>query len=148
MKAMLLLAALLPLAAKAQSVEECPQDYRTMAASVAEPWENNTLTFAEGAVRLAVMDVIEPAAASYYLLVLSPPYNEVGDRQCRLIGGAELGFGRIDLMAATASYDAQTGLGLDVPVQIYNGETADYDDWTLSLTINQQTGDVTARMAD
>ena len=47
--------------ASAQSVEDC--DWRASAQALIEPWEDNTRTFANGDVRLAVTDTIEPAAA-------------------------------------------------------------------------------------
>jgi hypothetical protein len=136
-------------AAVAQTtVEKCKPEFRTVAASVAEPWEENTRTFAKGAIRLVVMDTIEPAVAAYHLLVLAPPYSEVGDRSCRLVSFATQGFGGINLVAANATYDPAKGLGVRVPVRLYNGETADFDQSTLFITINQATGAVVAGLLD
>ena len=40
---------------------------------------------ANGDIRIALIDVGEPAAGGFHLLVLSPPFGELGDRQCRIV---------------------------------------------------------------
>ena len=81
MKALLALAFAAAMAgpAVAQQVRDC--DWLASAWNLAEPWEENTRTFANGAVRLALLDAIEPGAVPFHLLVLSPPWDE------RLQGG-------------------------------------------------------------
>ena len=69
----LVAAALLSGTAVAQEVWEC--DWRNTASSIFEPWEEFTRTFANGAVRIAVIDMVEPGGAPLHLLVLSPPYD-------------------------------------------------------------------------
>lgn len=139
--AALAVAAALP--AAAQNVTEC--NTRASARFLAEPWEENTATFAEGAVRIAVIDMMEPAGAPAYLMVLSPPRNEIGERQCRIIEAEpHFGFYSLDVQNVLADYDPATGLTLRIPVTDYGdgGETP--APFPLTLTINQATGEITA----
>jgi hypothetical protein len=132
-------------AANAAEIEGCG-DWRTQVEAVAEPWESNTRTFANGAIRAVVIDTIEPAAGSFFLVLMHPPLDETGSPYCSLIspaaGGA--GFSGMDLAAAVADYDPASGLSINLPVGLYNEATAGFDDVTLRVTINQSTGDVVA----
>lgn len=129
-------------AAQAQSVSDCIDDFRASAWVLAEPWEANTRTFANGRTRLAIIDAIEPGAAPFHILLLSPPYGELGDRQCRILsydGG--FGFGWATLEGMQASYDPARGLSFVIPVK------APYVDGTepwlgLNVVLNQATGAV------
>lgn len=140
------LALLLPSALAAQTVEPC-DDFRANLQALAEPWEDNSRVFANGDVRLAVIDTIEPAAAAFHLLVLSPPRDELGGRQCRVISlqGAS-GFGSLSLTGLVASYDAKTGLGFQIPAKRYLPDSGDFGPATLSVTVNQASGAITARL--
>ena len=131
----------------AQTVTNCDR-WEANAQNLAEPWENNSRTFANGEVRLAVLDTLEPAAGAFHLLVLSPPYSELGDRQCRVVSATPggIGFAGILFDDMTAGYDPETGLGLDLPVVVYLPETADFQTVGLGLTINQATGDIGAKI--
>ncbi|GGM06492.1 hypothetical protein GCM10011534_30480 [Pseudooceanicola nanhaiensis] len=127
----------------AASVSDCGD--RASARFLAEPWEENTATFAEGEVRLAVLDMKEPAGAPSYLVVLSPPYNEVGDRQCKMVEAQpNYGFYQIDLATVEAEQDAETGLTLRIPVTDYADGWKNPPPFPLTVTINQSTGEVTA----
>lgn len=131
--------------ATAQQVQDC--DARASARNLAEPWDASTRTFASGAIRLAMIDMIEPAGAPFYLLVLSPPYDEIGDRQCRLIEGpGNMGFYSMDLETAEASYDPALGLTVRVPIRLY-GQGDIPRETMLDVLINQATGDISARVA-
>ena len=134
--------ALVPDALRAQAVGEC--DWRAAASAIAEPWERTSRTFAKGAIRLAVLDVIEPAAAAFHLLVLSPPYDEVGGRQCRVVSlDAQMGFAGLTLDGAEAGYDPARGLTVRMrATRWFPGDL--YGDAVLSVTINQASGVVTA----
>ena len=91
--------------------------------------------------RIAVLDTDgEPAGGSYYLLVLSPPYGELGGRQCRVIGYRSIGFGYIDFLAIKTSYDPAKGLTFILPVEVYDG--SNFVPATLSATLNQATGHI------
>ncbi len=139
----LLAAACLSTPALAQSVSEC--DWRSSAAVLAEPWEENTRTYSNGKVRLAVVDTIEPAAGAFHLLILSPPYSEVGDRQCRIISKNDtIGFSGLDLSKIEASYDPARGLLFTLPAGNYNPDTGGSIWHPLSITLNQATGKITA----
>lgn len=139
-----LLALWWPLGAVAQVVTPC--DWQVSAENLAEPWEDNTRTFANGAIRLAVLDTAEPAAAAFHLLVLSPPVDMLGLRQCRVVAmPGPTGFGFLTLQGATAAYDPARGLTVTL-----SGGT--YDDrgqpvaGTVRVTINQATGQITANL--
>jgi hypothetical protein len=113
--------------------------------AVAEPWEANTRTFANGEVRFVVLDTIEPAAGSFHLVILHPPRDELGGPMCTMLSVAEgIGFSSMDLGVATATYDPARGLAISLPVGVYNADTAAFDAQSLSLTINQSTGRVEA----
>jgi len=138
---MVLLLSALP--ATAQHVQPC--DWIARADSIVEPWKDNTRTFANGAVRLALLDVVEPAAGALHLLILSPPHNELGERQCLTLGMSEnIGFSNAEFDTLTADYDASVGLVFEMTVQVFDGE--DYRPAILRFTLNQATGDVHATL--
>lgn len=143
----LVLAAVLvlaPIAAWADTVEPC-RDNRSNAWNLAEPWEVNTRLFAEGKVRLAVIDTIEPAAAAFHLLVLSPPYDELGGRQCRVISfDGQSGFAGMDLAGLVAGYSPAVGLTFEIPVKVFAPETAESVPALLRVTLDQATGEIKA----
>ena len=152
MKYALLFAALLASPAFAQSQDEFSTagviecDETSSAEFIGEPWEKNTVTFADGAIRVAVLDYIEPAAAGYKLLVLSPPYDEVGFRKCRVIEHSEhYGFGLIQLEGHKASYDPKTGLTLTIPIGNYDVDTGGNKMSEMAVRINQSTGEITVK---
>ncbi len=114
--------------------------------AIAEPWEANTRTFANGNVRLVVMDSIEPAAGAFHLVILHPPRDELGSPMCSMVSAEDgLGFGGMDIGPATASYDPARGLTVALPISVYDPEAARfYADKILTVTINQASGLVTA----
>lgn len=132
--------------ATAQTVGQCAPQI-VSAQNLVEPWAETTRTFANGAVRLALLDTVEPAAAAFHLMVLSPPYGELGDRQCRLIGWeAGLGYAGITFDALAAGYDPATGLTFDLPVFGFIPATGDVMPLALRVAVNQANGDVSARI--
>ncbi len=147
MKALILTfaAAVLALPATAQVMTSCDR-WEARADNLAEPWEDMTRTFANGAVRIAVLDTVEPAAGAMHLMILSPPYAELGERQCRMISASGVGFSSISFDALTAAYDPQTGLGFDVPVRIFDAGTADFVGMGLGFTVNQASGVISAKL--
>ncbi len=129
----------------AQSVGEC--DWRASAANLVEPWDEASKSFANGAVRVALLDLIEPGAAAYHLLLLSPPYEVMGDRQCRIISlSPRFGFMGVELEKITAEYDPAKGLTLSLPAARYNPDSVEGDWSLLHITVNQSTGDVAATL--
>jgi hypothetical protein len=139
---LLLLLAAMPWPVAAQTVSEC--DWRTSAQAIAEPWEEMTARFANGAIRLAVLDVLEPAAGAFHLLVLSPPFDELGSRQCRVVSlDNALGFAALSLRGAKASYDPVKGLSVRMNAIRWSGNDQFFDA-PLTVTINQATGAISA----
>jgi hypothetical protein len=118
----------------------------TRADTIAEPWEDNTATYADDQVRIAMLDMVEPAGGALKLLVISPPRNELGLRQCRVVGlDNGLGFYDMNFAAHQASYDPARGLTITLPARHYpvNGDFDGDEGWfQLSVIINQQTGDI------
>ena len=128
-------------AASAQQVSEC--DWRASAQAVVEPWEQNSRSFANGDVRLALLDTIEPGAAAMHILVLSPPYDELGGRQCRVISyGDGFGFAGIDFATLQAGYDPAYGLLFDVHAQVFDPDSGGTRPMALRFTLNQATGGI------
>ncbi|OWU86797.1 hypothetical protein ATO6_05720 [Oceanicola sp. 22II-s10i] len=141
-------AAITAVPAMAADVSEC--DVRGSAQFLAEPWEDNTRTYAQGAIRIAAIDMIEPAGAPFHLLIVSPPTNEIGERQCRIVdrGPGGYGFYALDISAIEASYDPARGLTLYVPAADYPADVSRPEFRTLTVTINQATGRITADYPD
>jgi hypothetical protein len=139
-----LLFALLPLAAPAQSIEPC--DWRAGADGIPEPWADHTRSFANGEVRVALIDRIEPAAGAFYLLILHPPRMALGERRCTLVGfDRGMGYAGLYFDELTAAYDPARGLTLSVPGRLYLPEEEFSNALIVHAIINQATGEVTVR---
>lgn len=145
MKALIAALALLATPAAAQEVVDC--EWQAQAANIAEPWEANTATFANGNVRLAKLDVGEPAFGGFFLLILSPPYGELGERQCRVLTFPETGgFAGIDFERLEAAYDPSVGLMFTVPINLYVGDAVSATPALLRFSLNQATGAISPRI--
>lgn len=134
------------LAQNDQGAKVYPCNDATRADTISEPWEENTATYADGRIRVALLDYAEPAGAAMKLLILSPPHDELGLRQCRIVGWSDsLGFYGIDFAERHADYDPGRGLTLTLPVRRYPTETQGEDGgwFQLGITIDQKTGDIT-----
>ena len=140
------LAALALLAAPAAAQEVLDCDWQAGARNIPEPWEAHTRTFANGQTRLAVLDTVEPAAGAFWLLVLSPPYSELGDRHCAVIGRGGMGFAGIDFGALDAGYDPARGLIFTLPVTVYDDATGGVAPDVLTVVLNQATGRIDTRL--
>ncbi|MXU63960.1 hypothetical protein [Oceanomicrobium pacificus] len=132
--------------ATAQAVTEC--DWRTRAVNLVEPWERFSRSFSNGAVRVALIDTVEPAAAAFHLMIISPPYSEQGDPQCVVIsrnasGG---GFSGAYFEELVSDYDPSVGLTFSLPVQVMNQDATKFFRAQLDLTLNQATGDISGRL--
>ncbi|QYX58275.1 hypothetical protein K1T73_07920 [Roseovarius sp. SCSIO 43702] len=127
----------------AQTVGEC--DWRAGADALVEPWDENTALFSQGKVRIALLDRVEPAAAAFYVLILSPPYNELGERQCRILSRREgMGFAGLSFDTLEADYDPAVGLIFTMQAKEFDG--LDYHPATLRFTVNQATGEIAGRI--
>lgn len=138
------LASCMAMSASAQSVQPC--DWQARADAIVEPWEDNSRTFANGDVRIALLDTIEPAAGAFWLLVLAPPYDELGGRSCYVIGDRAAGFNGLLFDGLEANYDPAQGLVFTVPVFVYDPVYSDSAAFTLRFVVNQARGAVTARL--
>ncbi len=127
--------------ATAQEVHEC--DWRASARNLVEPWGDNMRTFANGHVRLALLDTVEPTAGALHLLVISPPYGVLGEPQCRVISWrGSIGFAGLNFAALEASYDPASGLTFTLPGLIYLPEQGFANSARLSFTLNQASGEI------
>lgn len=145
-KLRLLLPMLLALSTPAAAQVVMPCDWQAGAQNIVEPWEQNTRTFANGNVRLAFLDTIEPAAGYAYLMILSPPLDELGGRQCVVVGYDWMGFAGMDFAGLAADYDPAIGLLFDLPVWTFDPNRATPPRRLLHVTLNQATGAVGARL--
>ena len=131
---------------QAQEVGDC--DWRSSARNVVEPWSENTRTFSNGKTRLALLDTIEPAAGAFHLLIISPPYDELGSPQCKVLSlQGTIGFAGLTFSELEASYDPSTGLTFILPGQVYNPDDGLTAPMFLGLILNQATGLITTDMA-
>lgn len=141
MKILMAIGLILTVTTQAISQQALPCEWQSRANAIVEPWEANTRTFANGDVRLALLDTIEPAAAAYHILVISPPFGEVGDRQCRTISMSEgIGFSGVDFGSLNAIYDPDRGLVFQLDVQRFVPDLGDFLPGTLLFSVNQSTG--------
>ena len=142
--------AALPLAGGAQVVTDC--DWVANPANIAEPWDLHSRTYANGAIRIALLDTGgEPVCCSAHLLILSPSgsgQHEPAYRACHVYSAQPgMGFYGFDIARTTASYDPARGLSLSVPVYHWHQgiETgAPPIEERAELRINQATGEVVA----
>ena len=137
------LLAALAVAAPAVAVTQRGCDtFEANARNLVFPPELSTRSHANGAVRLLWLDTGgEPACCSSHLMVTLPSPEDPGDL-CVLISG-DPGWTHIDLAQARAAYDPATGLTLRMAVGAFDGNRTVAE--TLSVTIDQQSGTVTAR---
>ena len=133
---------------QAQQVEVRPCGDGDRVDTVAEPWESNTATFANGDIRVVLLDMVEPAGGAWKLAVISPPRDELGLRQCRFIGADGIGFYSLDFAARQARYDPQRGLVLTMPATRYTEHAPEGGHYTLVMTINQQTGEIATEVRE
>lgn len=143
-----LIAFLVPLGAAAQVVRDCADAPRHLSAvhAMAEPFADNTRTYANGAIRLVVIDTVEPACCTHHLVVLHPDADGMF-RQCSLVSlgnasGADA-WSFVDLKRARASYDAQLGLKITLPASLYDFNTGGSVPTAFAIRVNQATGRVT-----
>lgn len=114
--------------------------------AIAEPWEANTRRFADGQVRLVVMDTYEPALGALYLMVLFGPMGEEGAdfRTCMLVSNGFLGFPNMTLEGLHAKEIEGMGMIFEVATTFYNPEEDEFEYDTLDVVVNRQTLTVTA----
>ncbi|MDX1782083.1 MAG: hypothetical protein R3256_12280 [Thalassovita sp.] len=139
----ILAAALIGLATGASAQSLLPCDWQASAANIMEPWREHSRTYANGDVRVAILDTVEPAAGSLYVLLLSPPRGDLGERQCRVIGVDEgIGFSRLRFDTLVSRYYPDIGLMFQMPVEIYSDDQDAFLPVTLTFSVNQATGEI------
>ncbi len=134
-----------PLQAGAQTVSPCDGESLDPA-MIVEPWEDQIASYGDGGIRVVLLDSYEPAAVPFRLMVLAPPADESGARRCHMISDGASGFSAVDFAARTSSYDPAKGLTLRFPVSTYDQALAAPRPGHLSVTINQASGEIAARM--
>ncbi len=129
--------------ATGQTVNDC--DWVSSARNLVAPWSQNTRIFANGAIRIALLDAGEPACCSFHLLVLSP--DPEWGQACHVISAQPgMGWVGIGFRDQKASYDAAKGLRVNISVDTYDPDTGTADPanrGTVGIRINQATGQVT-----
>ena len=140
------LACLGPGIASAQSISPC-DDWRSHVLAIAEPWEVNTRTYSGDAVRLVILDVGEPVAGSFRLMILTPPTDANPEgRQCQILSlDADMGFAGLSFDGVTDSTDP-TGLTVVIPARRWMPSTDTYTDATLSVTVVSTDGAIAASL--
>ncbi|NOX39841.1 MAG: hypothetical protein GXP05_04810 [Alphaproteobacteria bacterium] len=141
--ALTLVAASLGSQSGAQQISKC--DARAQAANIAEPWSANSRSFADGDVRLTVLETPGSETAAFRILILTPPRNALGERLCRIISyQREAGFFGVTLSWMGTSYDPLYGLVFDIPVQIFVASTGKNKPARLHLTVDRSIGAIGA----
>lgn len=139
--ALVLLAAL---PAAAQEAVPCQDAYAGSLAGLVEPLEETTRAYANGAVRVLVVAVDEPACCGVFPAVLLPD-PEVGFRTCRLLMVNDgQGFGGLRFGPGEAEYDAANGLVVPMTARVSTGGDA-YVERPVAIVVNQATSEVSMR---
>ena len=80
-------------------------------------------------------------------MILSPPFDEFGARQCRVISAdGSVGFAGLTLDAMTSAYDPSIGLTFTLQAGAYDTNTGGTLPRRLNVTLNQATGAIGARL--
>ena len=134
------------LSAQAEIVRDCEGEITINL--LAEPWENNTRIFANGNVRIAVLDYWDPANAAFRLAVMYLPndYIEAEGRACKVVsaGGIGDGYNMLSLDGLKASYDPTRGLALMIDAEKYDYDAGRAIPGTVTVVINRATSQVQA----
>ncbi|WP_341863480.1 hypothetical protein [Gymnodinialimonas sp. 57CJ19] len=132
-------AATLAFSAPAQAFITAPCGPEFTPLTITEPWEENSQTFANGAIRIFEMFIDPNVASGAALGILHPlPAMDGGPyRTCTAIyAGPEFRFfGQAHVAEATAVYDASVGLIVTLPVSFVDGSRV-----LLRFAVNQATG--------
>ncbi len=153
MKPLLLITALLGLSASAhaQVVNDCYSEdadsYLTDIGVIPEPWEINTRTFANGDVRLVLLDTWDPANYAVHLMItyVDPERHESEGRACAIVSDRDgYGFQNISLLDMAAGYDPAAGLTFSIEAERYNPSDETVNHGLLEVILNRATGQVTA----
>jgi hypothetical protein len=132
--------------ATAQNVGEC--DGSSVSHILNEMSEGAFMSFANGAIRIADVYVDAHLASSVVVVVMHPRLSDLHGagyyQACTAVYSTRTllpYFGQVFLRRATATYEADTGLTLSVPVRYDYWDRAS-EDGILTLTVNQKLGEV------
>lgn len=135
----------------AQEVHPCYPEgvdsFLTQIPVIAEPWEENTATFANGEVRLAILDTWDPANYPMHLMILyiSPRLVEAEGRACVIISDFQgYGFQTLTLEGMGVNYEASTGLTFKLAGSRYDPQTSVVSPGALTVILNRASDQVTA----
>ncbi|WP_298496486.1 hypothetical protein [uncultured Maritimibacter sp.] len=114
---------------------------------IAEPWDTATRAFPEGNTRVVLLNMTEPAEVPFKLLVLSPPVDDAGLRQCKVISGGEgWGFAAMDFAAHDAAFDPAAGMLFSLPVTVWQSSDDTARPATFSFSLNAETGEIATKL--
>ncbi len=133
----------------AQQVQPCESNgtfpYETTALAIAEPWEDNTRIFAEGQVRITIMDTYEPALGALYLMVIFEPMGQAADfRTCVLVSNGFAGFPNMTLEGLNVREIEGQGMRFHVPTTFYNPTDDEVEYGYLEVMVDRLALSVTA----
>lgn len=130
-------------AAQAQVVSVC--DITDQMGKIATPADLNVRHYANGNVMVAVVDDgRDDVGQALSVLVVSPPLDQSGQRQCRLVSATlDKGYAALVLDRAEAAYDPAKGLTVFFPAVVMPTFDSLGDKIDLAVTINQATGMIT-----
>ncbi len=118
--------------------------------NMVEPWAENTRTYRQGKVRVALLSRGEHKNGAFYLLVLTELGEGKGTRACWVVGHQPWeGYEAIDFQGIAPYHNGANELILTFPVQGYN-----FEDPTkpvqrkLQVIINHKTNGMKASYAD
>jgi len=106
------------LSVSAVEVSTCKKSGTEMI-DILTPFKKYVRTFSGDKINIVLVDRTEPAACSYYLVIVIDDRKSVpqGGRRCYAVGC----FGNVHFQTIKSSYNTAKGLLLHVPVQFYNG---------------------------
>ncbi len=114
---------------------------------IPEPWEINTRLFANGDVRLTILDTWDPANYAVHLMItyVDTELHESEGRACVIVSDrGERGFQNMGLLDMAAGYDPAIGLTFSIEAERYNASDETVDHGVLNVTLNRARGQVTA----
>lgn len=129
--------------ASAQVIRDC-ETFEANARNIYPPYEETIRHYANGDIRLIALDVGEPAAASFHLMVTHPAGDEPYAACTLISANGNLGFGGLVMEHMRARYDTDHGLVLSVPYTTWLENDQTQHPGELTVIVNQATGIVTA----
>ncbi|MBT0959238.1 hypothetical protein IV417_17760 [Alphaproteobacteria bacterium KMM 3653] len=130
-----------PSGAKAQEIADCRTDLPPDLNPRIDALSEASRPFANGEVRLAPVSTGPISSGPHYLVILSPPRDAQGLRQCKTLKfEGDKGFAALEFNALTADYDPAKGLIFTLPALIYLPEESFVNSMVMTLTLNQSTG--------